>query len=142
MGITFRKASMTVKMFTSLKNALLSGKQSYYTTYSSKMSNNLPIKNNILSITLAEAKQGCSYRVTNIAGIASDRLAELGLTAGVAVTVLRAAPLGDPLEIALRGYRLCLRKETARHVLVTDITPQTSSAKTAQKTTRFQGSFF
>ncbi len=47
-----------------------------------------------------------------------NRLAELGLTAGASVKVIRTAPLGDPIEIALRGYRLCLRRQTASRILV------------------------
>jgi ferrous iron transport protein A len=43
------------------------------------------------------------------------RLLEMGLTPGVEVVVIGTAPLGDPLEIELRGYRLSLRKcEAAR----------------------------
>ena len=38
------------------------------------------------------------------------RLLDLGFVPGTAVRVLRRAPLGDPLEIELRGYRVCLRR--------------------------------
>lgn len=41
------------------------------------------------------------------------RLLELGLTPGIQVEVLRVAPLGDPIEVLVRGYRLSLRKEDA-----------------------------
>jgi ferrous iron transport protein A len=40
----------------------------------------------------------------------SRRLAELGLVAGTLVSVVRRGPLGDPLELELRGYRLCVRR--------------------------------
>ena len=46
------------------------------------------------------------------------RLREMGLSPGTSVTFVRAAPLGDPLEIKLRGYHLSLRKADAAHVLV------------------------
>ena len=46
------------------------------------------------------------------------RLREMGLIPGTTVTFVRAAPLGDPLEIKLRGYHLSLRKADAAHVLV------------------------
>jgi Fe2+ transport system protein FeoA len=46
------------------------------------------------------------------------RLREMGLLAGTRVTLIRTAPLGDPLEIKLRGYNLSLRKSEADHVLV------------------------
>ena len=51
-------------------------------------------------------------------GTAFVRLREMGLLAGTRVTLIRAAPLGDPLEIKLRGYNLSLRKSEADHVLV------------------------
>jgi Fe2+ transport system protein FeoA len=43
----------------------------------------------------------------------SERLQDLGLVPGTAVEVIRRAPLGDPLEVELRGYRLCLRRSEA-----------------------------
>jgi len=47
------------------------------------------------------------------------RLREMGLTDGAEVVVTRRAPLGDPLEVAVRGTRLCLRKDYARRFQVT-----------------------
>lgn len=41
------------------------------------------------------------------------RLLEMGMTRGTAISVTRRAPLGDPIEIALRGTRLCLRRSVA-----------------------------
>jgi ferrous iron transport protein A len=46
------------------------------------------------------------------------RLQELGLVPGTPVEVIRRAPLGDPLEIRLRGYHLSLRREEAERVEV------------------------
>ena len=40
----------------------------------------------------------------------SERLQEMGLTIGTEFCVVKIAPFGDPIEIELRGYRLCLRK--------------------------------
>ena len=51
-------------------------------------------------------------------GTAFLRLREMGLLAGTAITLIRTAPLGDPLEIKVRGYHLTLRKTEADHVLV------------------------
>ena len=51
-------------------------------------------------------------------GTAFIRLREMGLLAGTTLTLVRTAPLGDPLEIKLRGYHLTLRKSEAEHVLV------------------------
>jgi len=46
------------------------------------------------------------------------RLREMGLMPGTAITLVRIAPLGDPLEIKVRGYNLTLRKSEAEHILV------------------------
>ena len=46
------------------------------------------------------------------------RLMELGLLPSTLVRVLRRAPLGDPIEFELRGYRLCLRQSEAARVRV------------------------
>lgn len=52
------------------------------------------------------------------AGAAALRLRELGVLPGVVITLVRAAPLGDPLEIKVRGFNLTLRKTEAENVLV------------------------
>jgi Fe2+ transport system protein FeoA len=48
------------------------------------------------------------------------RLMEMGLLPGTRVTLVRTAPLGDPLELSVAGYALSIRKEEARLVLVGD----------------------
>lgn len=72
------------------------------------------------SIKLSELAVGASATVREFpkAGTAFIRLREMGLLAGTRVTLVRTAPLGDPLEIKLRGYNLTLRKSEADHVLV------------------------
>jgi ferrous iron transport protein A len=47
-----------------------------------------------------------------------QRLQEMGLTKGMTCTLVRFAPLGDPLELEVRGYRLSLRKAEAEGVLI------------------------
>jgi ferrous iron transport protein A len=49
----------------------------------------------------------------------SERLLDLGLVPGTPVEVIRRAPLGDPIEVELRGYRLCLRRAEAEGVCAT-----------------------
>lgn len=49
------------------------------------------------------------------------RLQEMGVVSGAKVRVVRYAPLGDPIEIELRGYRLALRKESAAGIEVTPL---------------------
>jgi ferrous iron transport protein A len=51
-------------------------------------------------------------------GPAFLRLREMGVLPGAFVTLVRTAPLGDPLEIQVRGYNLTLRKSEAEHVMV------------------------
>ena len=70
--------------------------------------------------TLAEVSIGQRGSVTGIAGTdeVSLRLLEMGLTPGVEFSMLGVAPLGDPVEIEIRGYRLSLRKSEAARVSV------------------------
>ena len=46
------------------------------------------------------------------------RLLDMGITEGVAIVVKKVAPLGDPVDIELRGYELCLRRKDMEAVLV------------------------
>ena len=49
------------------------------------------------------------------------RLMEMGLIEGEEIELLGRAPLGDPLEFLVRGYRLCLRTEEARRISITRV---------------------
>lgn len=49
------------------------------------------------------------------------RLQDMGLVKGTEVRLLRRAPLGDPIEIEVRGYRLALRKSDARHISFSEV---------------------
>ena len=66
----------------------------------------------------AELSVGESGRVARVNGAdeVSRRLLEMGVTPGVQLRLIGAAPLGDPLEFELRGYRLSLRKREAEHI--------------------------
>ncbi len=57
-------------------------------------------------------------------GETSRRLLEMGVTPGVAIRRIGTAPLGDPLEFELRGYRLSLRRSEAQHI---EIIPEESA---------------
>ena len=61
---------------------------------------------------------GARGRVRSVAGDdeLSLRLLEMGLTVGVEIAVVGTAPLGDPMELELRGYRLSVRKSEAARV--------------------------
>ena len=71
-------------------------------------------------MTLADLEVGRSARIARVSGsdTISQRLMEMGLTPGVGVQMVGAAPLGDPLELELRGYRLSVRKSEAARVEV------------------------
>jgi len=70
--------------------------------------------------SLASLKPGDRGRITALLGEPSvrHRLLELGLTRGTIVEMIRVAPLGDPIELQLRGYRLSVRKAEAGVVLL------------------------
>ncbi len=70
--------------------------------------------------TLRSARAGDCVRVARVAGKGPlrQRLLDMGLTKGVSVTVQKVAPLGDPLEVSVRGYQLSLRKAEAACILL------------------------
>ena len=70
--------------------------------------------------TLADLRVAETGRVRELVGVPAmtQRLAEMGLTAGSQVRVVRIAPLGDPVQIAVRSYQLSLRRSEMRCVLV------------------------
>lgn len=70
--------------------------------------------------TLKETRAGekaCVAAVTG-EGPLRQRILDMGLTKGAEVTVRKVAPLGDPLEITVRGYELSLRKAEAACILL------------------------
>lgn len=72
------------------------------------------------SISLAELGVGQSARITGIRGNGAirQRLLDMGVTRGARVAVKRLAPLGDPIEIAVKGYSLAIRRDEARAIAV------------------------
>lgn len=70
--------------------------------------------------TLADLRIDGQGTVTEVLGSdeVSVRLLEMGLVPGTEIRVIGFAPLGDPVEIEVRGYRLSVRKSEAAHVLV------------------------
>lgn len=69
---------------------------------------------------LSDLKPGEKGIITKVAGTGSvrRRMLDMGLVKGTEVTVVRKAPLGDPVEFVLKGYRLSLRREEAKNVMV------------------------
>jgi ferrous iron transport protein A len=70
--------------------------------------------------TLAQLAPGDRGKVAKVAGDAeaARRLMEMGLMRGTTVEVIRMAPLGDPLEVRVRGFMLTLRRAEAEHIEV------------------------
>ena len=70
--------------------------------------------------TLREVKIGETVRVVKLhgEGAVKRRIMDMGITKGVTVYVRKMAPLGDPIEINVRGYELSLRKADAEMVEV------------------------
>ena len=71
-------------------------------------------------MTLQDLSIGQSGRVVSVGGEKAlrRRLLDMGITPGTSVTVKKAAPMGDPLELLLRGYTLSLRKEDAGKIAI------------------------
>ena len=70
--------------------------------------------------TLRQAKTGETVKIVKLhgEGAIKRRIMDMGLTKGVEVYVRKVAPLGDPIEITVRGYELSLRKADAEMIEV------------------------
>ncbi len=73
-------------------------------------------------MTLDMLPKGQRARIFKVGGEGAlrRRLLDMGLTPGTVVTLQKAAPMGDPLELELRGYSLTLRKEDASHIVLAE----------------------
>lgn len=73
-----------------------------------------------MEMSLDKGKVGNSYVVLNIkdGSKVKRRIMDLGLVKGTKIRVEGRAPFGDPIEIRLRGYKLTLRKEEAKDIIV------------------------
>ncbi len=69
-------------------------------------------------MTLDEMKCGDRGVIAGV-DIGEERMRELGLVCGTGIIVVRRAPAGDPIEVAVRGYHLTLRRELAKRIRVT-----------------------
>ena len=71
-------------------------------------------------MTLQEVKIGESAKIAKLRGegAVKRRIMDMGLTKGTEVTVRKVAPLGDPIELTVRGYELSIRKFDAEMVEV------------------------
>lgn len=71
-------------------------------------------------MTIGDLKPGqkCTVTQINTRGALKRRLVDMGITPGVAIMVRKVAPLGDPIEINLRGYELTIRKTEADTICI------------------------
>ena len=69
-------------------------------------------------MTLRDLKPGDAAKVVRIngEGAIKRRIMDMGVTKGTRIYVRKAAPLGDPLEVTVRGYELSIRKEDAQWI--------------------------
>ena len=72
----------------------------------------------IIMNTLRQAKIGDTVKVVKLhgEGAVKRRIMDMGITKGVEVYVRKVAPLGDPIEVTVRGYELSLRKADAEMI--------------------------
>jgi ferrous iron transport protein A len=71
-------------------------------------------------LTLADIRPGQSSRVLDVLGDDSlaARIMEMGIIEGETIKVVGIAPMGDPMDLEVQGYRLSLRKAEARRITV------------------------
>ena len=76
-----------------------------------------------MSMTLSELKPGEKGQIEKVAGAGAvkRRIADMGVTKGSLVEVVRVAPMGDPMDVKIRGYHLSLRKDEATDIAVKKI---------------------
>ena len=72
--------------------------------------------------TLRQARIGQTVKVVKLhgAGAVKRRIMDMGITRGVEVCVRKVAPLGDPIEVTVRGYELSLRKADAEMIEIAE----------------------
>ena len=73
-----------------------------------------------MSKTLKQAKVGETVTVQRLQGEGpvKRRIMDMGITKGASIFVRKVSPLGDPIEVTVRGYELSLRKDDAELILV------------------------
>ena len=85
---------------------------------------------------LAPGQSGTILSIGNKSGTVKRRLVDMGLTPGTEVRVTKIAPLGDPVEVSLRGYELSLRKADAAQIIMGQPRPRSTGAARAAMTRR------
>lgn len=81
-------------------------------TYNTNQENNLTLKD------LKIKEEGVIKQIIGDKGL-KQRIREMGLTPDTKIEVIRVAPLGNPIEVKLKGFLLSLRNEEARNIIIT-----------------------
>lgn len=71
-------------------------------------------------MTLKDAAVGSKVKVVKIEcqGAVKRRIMDMGITKGIEILIRKVAPLGDPVEVTVRGYELSIRKADAQMIMV------------------------
>ena len=85
---------------------------------------------------LSPGQSGTILSIANKSGTVKRRLVDMGLTPGTEVRVTKIAPLGDPIEVSLRGYELSLRKADAGQIVMGQPQPRGTGAARSAMTRR------
>lgn len=72
----------------------------------------------VLTLDSLEIGQRAKVLSLDLAPVQRQHILEMGLTKGVQIEIIRFAPLGDPIDLKVRGYHLSIRKEDARGIQV------------------------
>lgn len=69
---------------------------------------------------LSDLSIGSSGVITevNVSGTIKRRFMDMGLVKGTSIYIEKVAPLGNPIQISLKGYDLCIRLEDAKHIIL------------------------
>ena len=71
-----------------------------------------------MTLNDVEVGKSCTVEKLNDAGEIRRRIMDMGITKGTRVSVEKVAPLGDPIDVTVRGYHLSLRREDAANIEV------------------------
>ena len=71
-----------------------------------------------IEISKLKPKEKGIIKEINLSGKIRNRLLELGIVENTKVKLIRLAPLGDPIQISIRGYNLAIRKEIAQRIKI------------------------
>lgn len=89
--------------------------------------------NSITTLDRIKAESYCVIKTVSLRDDIKARFSEMGLVPDTLVYVKKRAPLGDPMEISVRGYSLCIRCTDAEHIEVDRLDKASTAAKTEER---------